>query len=156
MDMLRAMPRPIIRAPVDGKCRVCGSTEFTTRNRCKPCNRAIERARRAADPEARRARDAARSRRWRKAKPQKMREQDLRQLYGLSAEDFAAILASQGHACAICEQPNPDCVDHCHATGRVRGILCRACNTGMGQFRDDVAVLLEAAKYLEEHADGRE
>jgi hypothetical protein len=152
MDTIARMPRPIIRAPIDGKCRVCGSTEFTTRNRCRPCNRAIERARRAKDPEKRRMQDAARSRRWRRANPDKMRAQDLRELYGLSPHDFAAILHAQGDVCAICKKPNPDCVDHCHKSGRVRGVLCRVCNIGLGQFRDDPALLLKAADYVEEHA----
>jgi hypothetical protein len=155
MDILVGMPRPITRAPVDGRCRVCGSTEFTTRNRCKPCNREIERARRAKDPEKRRARDAERSRRWRRANPHKTREQLLRQLYGLTPERFAEILRAQGDACAICQKPSSDyCVDHCHETHRVRGILCRPCNIGIGQFRDDPALLLAAADYVEEHAGG--
>lgn len=152
MDMLRPSCRVIIRAPVDGKCRVCGSTEFTTRNRCKPCNREIERARRAKDPEKRRARDAERSRQWRRANPDKLREQLLRQLYGLTPEQFTEILRAQGNACAICRKPSSDyCVDHCHVTRRVRGVLCRPCNIGIGQFRDDPALLLKAAEYVEEH-----
>lgn len=145
------MPRPITRAPVDGKCRVCGSTEFGTRNRCRPCNRAIERERRARNPEQRRARDAERSRRWRRANPEKKWAQKLRQFYGLTPKEHASMLRAQGNTCVICKKPDPDCVDHCHETGRVRGILCRPCNVGMGQFRDDLSLLLEAAKYIEEH-----
>jgi len=151
MDMLRAiMPRPIIRAPVDGKCRVCGSTEFTTRNRCKPCNRAIERARRANDVDRARELERVRLRRWRKENPDEPRVQMLRQRYGLTPEQLAEMLRAQRDACAVCGKPNPDCIDHCHETGRVRGVLCRQCNIGMGQFRDDPALLLAAALYIEE------
>lgn len=147
------MPRPITRAPIDGKCRVCGSTEFGTRNRCRPCNRAIERERRAKDPTRRRAEDAARSRRWRAANPEKRRAQNLRQNYGLSAEAFASLVRAQGNRCAICGTREPTCVDHCHSTLRVRGVLCRPCNVGIGQFRDDAKLLLAAARYVEEHAN---
>jgi hypothetical protein len=150
------MPRPIIRAPIDGRCRVCGSTEFTTRNRCKPCNRAIERARRNEDPEKRRARDRERSRQWRRANPHKVREQLLRQLYGLSRERFTEILRAQGDVCALCQNPSSDyCVDHCHVTNRVRGILCRPCNIGIGQFGDRAALLLIAADYVTGSIDVR-
>jgi hypothetical protein len=149
------MPRPIIRAPVDGKCRVCGSTEFTTRNRCKPCNREIERARRAKNLEQSRAQERERLRCWRRANPEKKRAQKLRQEYGLSLEQFAELLRAQRNACAICQAPNADCIDHCHASGRVRGVLCRSCNAGIGQFRDDPKLLLDAADYVEEHARAR-
>jgi Recombination endonuclease VII len=58
--------------------------------------------------------------------------------YGLSLQDYRAILERQGNACAICKMPaNPLCVDHCHATGKVRGFLCRNCNLGLGNYDDD-------------------
>lgn len=70
--------------------------------------------------------------------------------YGLTIEQFEGLVAKHGGMCWICQQePNPPCVDHCHATGRVRGILCRACNTAIGRMGDDPARLRAAAAYLE-------
>jgi hypothetical protein len=146
------MPRPITRRAVDGKCPMCGGTDLNARKYCRPCVRLYDRAYRARDPEKRRAQDAERSRRWRRANPEKKRAQKLRQDYGLTQEQFEAMLRMQGGACAICQQSTSDyCVDHCHVTGRVRGILCRSCNAGIGQFRDNPKLFLDAADYVEEH-----
>jgi Recombination endonuclease VII len=74
--------------------------------------------------------------------------------YGLSAEDYARMVASQNGACAICKlKPAAQLwVDHCHATNTVRRLLCRYCNTGLGAFKDNPLYLLEAIAYL---ADAR-
>lgn len=79
----------------------------------------------------------------------------LRCLYGINESDYNAMLASQGGGCAICgaevgdSRQNSLFVDHCHAHGHVRGLLCHGCNTGIGFFGDSVERLLEAALYLE-------
>lgn len=82
--------------------------------------------------------------------------------FGMSVGDFDAMLASQGGGCAICGADKPGGngqnfhVDHCHATGRVRGILCYGCNVSLGRFGDDVAGLRRALDYLDpERGDGR-
>jgi hypothetical protein len=71
--------------------------------------------------------------------------------YGLSVEAFDALNRAQGGLCAICRKP-PDAprlvIDHDHATGAVRGLLCRFCNSGLGFMRDDVATLYAAIAYL--------
>jgi hypothetical protein len=65
-------------------------------------------------------------------------------------QDYRAILERQGNACGICKAPaKPLCVDHCHASGKVRGFLCRGCNLGLGNYHDDPARMRAAAAYLE-------
>lgn len=72
--------------------------------------------------------------------------------YGISLAAYDALLAAQGGACACCGKPilmrRHIHVDHCHRTHVVRGILCRSCNLGMGNFRDDPAVMERAIAYL--------
>ena len=63
------------------------------------------------------------------------RKSHLKRKYGLTLEAFDELLASQGGGCAICGKSDPDNVDHDHATGRVRGILCFNCNIAIGQAR---------------------
>lgn len=69
--------------------------------------------------------------------------------YGITAQDFAVMYLSQDGLCGICGVPmtNPY-VDHCHQTGKVRGLLCHHCNTGLGNFRDCPEFLLNAIQYL--------
>lgn len=70
--------------------------------------------------------------------------------YGITLEDYQRMWIAQLGLCAICwrEPEGRDLVvDHDHATGKVRGLLCDRCNTGMGQFEDNMAWLLRAASY---------
>jgi hypothetical protein len=72
--------------------------------------------------------------------------------YGLVPGEFDRILGRQGGGCAICKQPCARerrlSVDHCHSTGRVRGLLCQNCNAAIGMFKDDAALLFRAIDYL--------
>jgi len=68
--------------------------------------------------------------------------------YGIGAADVDAMIAAQGGVCAICGAAAPEHVDHDHATGKVRGVLCFNCNGGLGQFRDRVDVMQRAIAYL--------
>ena len=131
-------------------CPTCGASDWGTRNRCNPCRARAQREAWAANPTDARAKDSARHRAWRAANRPKVRAQDLRRLYGLDLVSFEALLAAQGRRCAICRAEEPRCVDHCHRSGTVRGILCRPCNSALGQFRDDPELVLAAIAYLRE------
>lgn len=143
------MPRPAIRAPVDGKCSVCGSNDFGTRNRCKQCRRVAQRADWAANLADVREKCRVRMKEWRRANPDKVCAQDRRRRYNVTTSEFEAMLAEQGNRCAICGDRAPNCLDHCHESGRFRGVLCRKCNAGLGQFQDTPELLRAAARYLE-------
>lgn len=106
-------------------------------------------------------------RRWRAENPDKARatgrRDHLRRKYGITPEEYDRLLAEQGGGCAICGTTDPGSpafnVDHNHACcptektcGKcVRALLCRACNTLLGNARDDAERLRAAAAYLEEH-----
>jgi hypothetical protein len=102
-----------------------------------------------------RDRIAARRSTQRQERNQYFRVRAWRLRYGLGAADVDTMLAEQDGRCAICaavldETPH---IDHCHKTGRVRGLLCRNCNVGLGNFADDPERLRRAAEYLEEDGD---
>lgn len=93
---------------------------------------------------------------WQEGNPHKRKAQRLKQ-YGIALSDFEDMMAMQKGRCAICgfedtESPKLfPMVDHCHKTGRVRGLLCMSCNQGLGKFKDDVNLLMTAAAYLAKH-----
>ena len=83
---------------------------------------------------------------------QRKREQRLRSDYGLTPEIHMELLRRQNGLCAICGKLDPSGtldIDHCHVTGKVRGLLCGSCNRGIGQLGDNPDRLRKAAEYLE-------
>lgn len=101
------------------------------------------RLKRQTDP-AYREKQRAREREWRSKKR-------FKQVYGISLEDYHVMSARQRGACAICKRTSHErlSVDHCHATGKVRGLLCRKCNSGLAFYEDDQTRLLAAIAYLQ-------
>jgi hypothetical protein len=85
----------------------------------------------------------------------------LQRNYGLSLEEYARMLHAQNYVCAICEQPEVRLgndgkpvalhVDHDHKTGKVRGLLCYKCNSGLGSFNEDTDLMRRAAEFLKHH-----
>jgi hypothetical protein len=89
---------------------------------------------------------------FRAKNPLWQRGSNLKTKFGITLEQFDAMFSAQGNLCAICRTDSPGhngwCVDHCHATQKVRGVLCRHCNLLLGYARDDIAVLAASAAYL--------
>lgn len=86
----------------------------------------------------------------------RLRGYQLRYKYGLSAEQFQEMFSRHDGRCAICRRraeevgsgKNALCVDHCHRSGSVRGLLCTNCNRGIGYLGDDQDRLAAAIAYL--------
>jgi hypothetical protein len=98
----------------------------------------------------------ARTQAWRKRTqtPATRRNEKLRQKYGITQPEFDAMLAAQG-GCKCCGRTRKRMVvDHDHRTGAVRGILCSACNNGIGALGDTGDGLRRALAYLETHERG--
>lgn len=68
--------------------------------------------------------------------------------YGISVEEQMRCLDEQQGRCAICQQEKPLVLDHCHSQGHLRGFLCHRCNSGLGYFGEDPALLSAAIAYL--------
>lgn len=109
-------------------------------------------------------------RQWRARNPEKCksysekrdkevtREKAWLRRYGITREWYDTTLENQGGCCAICQTAEVGRkghthfhVDHDHSTGEVRGLLCDLCNRGLGYFKDDGPLLVQAAKYLERY-----
>ena len=94
-----------------------------------------------------------------KAKTQ-YRKQRLKDKYGLTPEQFDAVLASQGGVCCLCKKDNPGgqygkwCVDHDHRTKLIRGLLCNRCNTVLGQLGDTSESVAAWAKQVGVYLEG--
>lgn len=102
---------------------------------------------------------AAYMREWTAANRENVRSINLKQNYGITLDEYEVILEAQGGVCAICRQPESQihyktgvpknlAVDHDHASGAVRGLLCGGCNSLLGSANDDLDRLEAAIKYL--------
>ncbi len=119
----------------------------------------------AKDPERIREANKKSSRRYSERYPERRIEATMRFKYGIGLSEYAAMLERQGGGCAICGAPpyrkgngkrDVLCIDHCHAAGTVRGLLCDNCNKGIGCFSDDPDTLERAANYLKSQRALRE
>lgn len=126
------------------------------REATKDRRNARRRERYATDTEHREQIKAA-VREWWKAHPEIKKAQRLKK-FGISLEVFRNLMELQDGRCAICKHADltdPNffpVVDHCHATGVVRGLLCLNCNQGLGKFKDDPTLLSAAINYLVERS----
>jgi hypothetical protein len=162
------------------RCKKCGTEkpldEFYKsagmrdghRHDCKACNLEEKRQRYLADPAAAKAR----VKRWQQENPERLnayrrerrlepevkqreRAGHLMRKYGITLEQYDAMLDDQGGGCSICGRPQGTKislhVDHDHSTGKVRGILCFSCNNALADFQEDMQLLRKAIGYLFAH-----
>jgi hypothetical protein len=102
-------------------------------------------------------------REYRRKHPEYHRDRQRLTKYGLTRDDYLALLEKQGGVCASCgredtgnhRQPELH-VDHDHDTGLVRGLLCHNCNLGLGKLGDNIAGVKNALAYLERHYSSTE
>ncbi|MER6689711.1 endonuclease VII domain-containing protein [Streptomyces minutiscleroticus] len=80
------------------------------------------------------------------------RQDHLKRQYGITGAERDELLAAQAGVCCICLAAPAADVDHCHETGRVRGVLCFSCNAALGQLKDRPDVMRRAAAYVEGNA----
>lgn len=96
------------------------------------------------------------------ADSRKDKDRRLRTKYGIGVDHYDALLESQGGVCAICRLPETATdprsnsqitlsVDHCHDTGKIRGLLCQRCNRAIGYMKDSAALHRRAADYIDTH-----
>lgn len=121
---------------------------------CKTCDNVLKRAWKTAN----RKRHNENGRRWRESDPERYREYKRRYLlqsnYGITPKEYDEMLAAQDGVCACCRTSDPGggrsnfCVDHCHETGRIRGVLCNTCNTAIGMLGDTVESIDRVAAYM--------
>lgn len=156
------------------RCCVCGSqlteenwnigNKKVRRMICKSCHAARQKASEANREPDKIKRNALKNERrikrensWsaeRKGKERRQRHEAwLRRAYGINLVKYDDLLKSQGGKCCICLSELPSGrgtfhVDHDHRTGRVRGLLCQLCNTGIGKLKEDVSIMERAIKYL--------
>src|SRR4029077_12606415 len=94
-------------------------------------------------------------REWQRREHKRCHGYALRRAHGISIADYESLLLLQGNTCAICKTSQVGreghqylYVDHDHNTNMIRGLLCQACNLGLGKFKDSPELLRQAAQYL--------
>lgn len=148
------------------KCNICLKLlEFTCFNRdstvkdghengCRACRSERRKKNYRKNLSENREKSRLKSLEWRKNNKGYQRKFDLKRTYGLTTDDYNKMLESQDNKCFICLSDSPRnkhnvfVVDHCHKTGRVRGLLCTYCNLGLGAFSDNIESLNNAINYL--------
>ena len=117
--------------------------------RCKPCNKAKVRQWQSDNPEKWEAN-------WRRnSYGSEARLKKRARQYGLTADQLTDMLIDSDGKCTICHEPPRKwlVVDHCHNSGKVRGLLCEDCNFGLGAFRDNTEFMARAIEYLNDNRE---
>jgi Recombination endonuclease VII len=133
-----------VKSGIRSKCKKCRLKEKLSRDYKKEYNVNPEKVKRNA-------------RRWAIMNPRRK----ILNNYKMTVQEYENVLKLQNYKCAICPKKMSElnkhlAVDHCHKTGKIRGLLCRKCNSGLGFFKDDPILVEKALKYLCEEQDIRE
>lgn len=142
------MSRELDKLVAEKVCKKCGSVRRMKHHsgytQCLDCHnartRAYQKTHRRRYPYNQTPEFKAYQRKW-----------QLKRRYGITVEQYREMYDLQDGRCAICRNLQPGkhfAVDHCHATGIIRGLLCNKCNSGLANFRDDIEALEAAASYL--------
>lgn len=107
---------------------------------CKDCCKIKAKGAYARNPE--RAKKAMRE--WREKNPEISRAIKAKSSFGISRNEYFEMK----RVCVICGSKEKLCIDHSHQSGRIRGMLCSACNKGLGFFKDNPTLLLRASDYI--------
>jgi len=145
-------------------CKAKPATEFYKYMRmCKTCHAAKCRAYYAANKEkcrerikryrAANLRERGYHQKWRAANQEKLKVASLFYRYGLTPDTRNQLLESQSGKCGLCPKQTALGIDHDHETGRIRGLLCRGCNTALGRLGDNEAGLRAALVYINRTID---
>lgn len=126
-------------------CNLCNEKK-ATREMSKSCNTFCKKC------------SSAKSKKWAIDNPnvweRQKRKSHLKKKYGITIDDYDKMVIQQNNSCAICEGVLIDSrgfrphVDHCHETGKVRGVLCGDCNKALGMFKDSIERIQKAYNYL--------
>jgi len=157
-------------------CDKCGETkpieEYYMNNKktfnrtltCRICEQKERLEFKQQNPEYHKMIDNNRKRKWGKLYPEKCTNTRLKGQYGITLDNYNEMLDKQNGTCAICNlketkisketgDPKRLAVDHCHETGKVRGLLCFHCNSSLGKFKDSIELLQNAIDYLKGNND---
>ena len=129
-------------APENLPCKHCGSTEQAKRRRKEVCHICHLKIRKT----------------WKNGDIEQQRFNQLFLKYGITKEEYLSLIEKQDNKCGVCGEKETSlgrggkvknlAIDHCHTTGKVRGLLCHGCNTALGSFKDNANLLTNAINYL--------
>lgn len=134
------------------RCSKCGGAEHFVSGRdkrriCRPCHREQGSLWRKANPEKHNRKHRTTEEGREKSRKYR-RRWALQNRYGITAEQYEEMGIAQDWTCPICGVVSNNLhVDHCHSTGRIRGLLCRRCNPGIAMFDEDPKRLMRAVEY---------
>jgi len=155
---------PTLPISKEKRCWDCGVTKSSGdfhkgADRCKECTKVYSADYRKNNKEKVRETNKKSYLKNKPAYLRRVEERRIKRVYGLSTKDYESLFEVQENRCLICNKEGGAkgatklVVDHNHDSRKVRGLLCRQCNTALGGFKDDIGLLKKAVEYME-NTDG--